>query len=167
MLRNIQKKKPSTTSDNDKFDRYAKTVKRSAAILQQKASIPEVYAARETLQKVCDDGFWTGITLPELEEIRKELRGLMHFLRREIKTKVINVTDNVIFKREGERFTQESNLESYYERGYRYVEENIDKPVLHKLRNNIPLTQEDWNSLEQIFWGEVGTEDEYKKRDPQ
>ena len=44
-----------------------------------------------------------------------------------------------------------SFLESYYERAYRYVEENIDKPVLRKLRNNIPLTQEDWNSLEQIF----------------
>ncbi len=54
-------------------------------------------------------------------------------------------------------------LESYYERAYRYVEANIDKPVLNKLRNNIPLTEEDWKSLEQIFWGEVGTEDEYKK----
>ena len=151
------------TGENAKYDKFAKTVKRSASILQQKASIPEVYAARETLQKISEDSFWVGATLPELEEIRKELRGLMHFLRREIKTKVINVTDYVIFEREGEEFTQESNLESYYERAYRYVEENIDKPVLHKLRNNIPLTQEDWKSLEQIFWGEVGTEDEYKK----
>ena len=149
--------------ENNKFDKFAKTVKRSAAKLQQKATIPEVYAAKETLEKVSGDSFWVNVSIPELEEIRKELRGLMHFLRREIKTKVINVTDDVIFEREGERFTQESNLESYYERAYRYVEENLDKPVLHKLRNNVPLTQEDWNILEGIFWGEVGTEDEYKK----
>lgn len=149
--------------ETDKFDRFAKTVKRSASILQQKATIPEVYAARETLQKVTEDSFWVGATLPDLEEIRKELRELMHFLRREIKTKVINVTDAVIFEREGERFTQETNLESYYERAYRYVEENADEPALHKLKNNIPLDQEDWDALERIFWSEVGTEEEYNK----
>lgn len=149
--------------DNDKYDRFANTVKRSASILQQKATIPEVYAAKDTLQKVSDDSFWTTATLPELEEIRKELRDLMHFLRREIKTKVINVTDAVIFEREGERFTQETNLESYYERAYRYVEENADEPALHKLKNNIPLDQDDWAALERIFWSEVGTEEEYNK----
>lgn len=149
--------------ETDKYDRFAKTVKRSASILQQKATIPEVYAAKDTLQKVSDDAFWVDATLPELEEIRKELRDLMHFLRREIKTKVINVTDAVIFEREGERFTQETNLESYYERAYRYVEENADEPALHKLKNNIPLDQEDWAALERIFWSEVGTEEEYKK----
>ena len=89
--------------------------------------------------------------------------GLMHFLRREIKTKVINVTDDVIFEREGEQFTQTSNLESYYERARRYVDENADEPVLNKLKNNIPLDQEDWDSLERIFWSEVGTADEYRK----
>ena len=87
---------------------------------------------------------------------------LMHFLRREIKTKIINVTDAVIFEREGERFTQETNLESYYERAYRYVEENADEPALHKLKNNIPLDHDDWVTLERIFWSEVGTEEEYK-----
>ena len=149
--------------ENDKFDRFANTVKRSAAILQQKATIPEVFAAKDTLRKISGDAFWVTATLPELEEIRKELRELMHFLRREIKTKVINVTDDVIFEREGERFTQESNLESYYERAYRYVEENSDEPALYKLRNNIPLDQEDWETLERIFWSEVGTEDEYNE----
>ena len=149
--------------ETDKYDRFAKTVKRSASILQQKATIPEVYAAKDMLQKVCDDAFWVNATLPELEEIRKELRDLMHFLRREIKTKIINVTDAVIFEREGERFTQETNLESYYERAYRYVEENANEPALYKLKNNIPLDQEDWAALERIFWSEVGTEEEYKK----
>lgn len=149
--------------ETDKYERFAKTVKRSAAILSQKGSISEVFEAKDTLLKIQGDAFWVGATLPELEKIRQEIRSLMHFLRREIKAKVINVTDSVIFEREGERFTQETKLESYYERAYRYVEQNSDVPALQKLRNNIPLLQEDWDALERIFWGEVGTEDEYKK----
>ena len=149
--------------EKDKYERFAKIVKRSAAILQQKATIPEVYAARNTLQKVSDDIFWRTATLPGLEEVRQEVRDLMHHLTKEIKTRVINVTDAAFFEREGERFTQEINLESYYERANRYVRENADEPAIHKLRNNIPLTEDDWAALERIFWGEVGTEEEYDR----
>jgi len=91
------------------------------------------------------------------------MRGLMHFLKREIRHKIINVTDQVLFEREGEEFTQPSNLESYYERARRYVDENYDEPALNKLRNNIPLDEEDWETLERIFWSEVGTAEEYKR----
>jgi len=147
--------------DNKKYDHYVKTVKRSASILLQKGTIPEVYAMRETLQKTCDDSFWGAAALPELEMIRTELRDLIHYLRKEIRTKVINVTDTVIFEREGEHFSQDSNLESYYERAYRYIEENANEPALLKLKQNIPLNAEDWESLERIFWSEVGTEEEY------
>ena len=149
--------------ESEKYERYAKTIRQSAQVLEQKGSIPEVYAARETLSKIKGNAFWTVATLPELEEIRLELRDLMHFLRKEYKSKVINVTDSVIFEREGERFTQESSLESYYERANRYVEENMNEPVLQKLRNNIPLKPEDWDALERIFWNEVGTEAEYRE----
>lgn len=149
--------------NTDKFNSFVRTVKRAAASLEQKATIPEVIAAKDTLAKAKSDTFWQTATLPDIDQIREEMRCLMHFLRREIKTKVINVTDDVIFEREGEQFTQASNLESYYERARRYVDENADEPVLNKLKNNIPLDQEDWDSLERIFWSEVGTADEYRK----
>ena len=131
--------------------------------LEQKATIPEVIAAKETLAKAKSDTFWNTATLPEIDKIREEMRGLMHFLKREIRHKIINVTDQVLFEREGEEFTQPSNLESYYERARRYVDENYDEPALNKLRNNIPLDEEDWETLERIFWSEVGTAEEYKR----
>ena len=149
--------------NTDKFNSFVRTVKRAAVSLEQKATIPEVIAAKDTLAKAKSDSFWQSATLPDIDQIREEMRGLMHFLRREIKTKVINVTDDVIFEREGEQFTQASSLESYYERARRYVDENADEPVLNKLKNNIPLDQEDWDALERIFWSEVGTADEYRK----
>ena len=60
-------------------------------------------------------------------------------------------------------FRQRRNLESYYERARRYVDENYDEPALNKPRNNIPLDEEDWKTLERIFWSEVGTAEEYKR----
>ena len=54
--------------------------------LEQKATIPEVIAAKETLAKAKSDTFWNTATLPEIDKIREEMRGLMHFLKREIHT---------------------------------------------------------------------------------
>ena len=60
--------------------------------LEQKAPIPEVIAAKETLARAKSDTFWNTATLPEIDKIREEMRGLMHFLKREIRHKIINVT---------------------------------------------------------------------------
>jgi type I restriction enzyme R subunit len=53
-------------------------------------------------------------------------------------------------------------MEGYYQRAERYVRENENKPAIKKLKNNEPLSGDDWNNLEEIFWHEVGTEKEYK-----
>lgn len=145
------------------YNNIASKVQKIAASLSQKGTIPEVIAAKNTLTAIRTDAFWQTATLTEIDRIREELRGLMHFLKREMKTKVINITDAVLFEREGERFTTENNLEGYYERAARYVTENEGKPAFHKLKNNIPLSSEDWSDLEDIFWHEVGTAEEYRK----
>ena len=137
-------------------------VQKVAVSLSQKGTIPEIREAKQTLDKIRTDGFWLSAAIPEIDAVREEIRGLMHFLKKEIKTKVINITDDVLFEREGERFTAENDLEGYYERAARYVMENEDNPVLYRLKNNIPLTKGDWDDLERIFWQEVGTADEYK-----
>lgn len=154
-------------NDEKTYNGIVKQVQKIAASLSQKGTIPEVFAAKETLQKIRTDAFWQTVTLTGIDKIREEIRGLMHFLKREMKLKIINISDEVLFEREGQRFTAESNLEGYYERAARYVSENEDKPVLNKLRNNIPLTPDDWSELEEIFWHEVGTADEYKKATPE
>ena len=45
----------------------------------------------------------------------------------------------------------------------RYIEENKDHIAIHKLRNNIPLTQKDYEELERIFTSELGTVEDYKR----
>ncbi len=150
-------------ADGKAYNGTVRNAQKIAFSLSKKGSIPEVRAAKDTLEKMKTDAFWQTVDIATLDKIRIEIRELMHFLKREMKTKVINISDNVLFEREGERFTAESDLEGYYERAARYVTENENKPVFHKLKNNIKLSEEDWIELEDIFWHEVGTADEYKK----
>lgn len=151
------------TNDESTKRSIINKIKTIAENLDSKGTIPQVYAQREMLAKIKQDAFWTSATLPVLDDIRCRLRELMQYLKKEMKMKVINVTDSVLLEKEGERFTEDTTLEAYYQRAERYVQENEGKPSIQKLKNNEPLTDEDWNELEEIFWHEVGSKDDYDR----
>lgn len=54
-------------------------------------------------------------------------------------------------------------FEDYKLKVNRYIEKNRDNLVIHKLRNNIPLTELDYEALEKIFTGELGTAEDYQR----
>ena len=138
-------------------------IKHIASILEKKATIPQVRAAAGILERVQKTTFWQTATLPDMDFIRIEMRELIQYLKKEMKAKIINVTDSVLFEKEGERFTEETNFETYYQRANRYISENESHIAIHKLKNNILLTDSDWFELERILWSEVGTKEEYDK----
>lgn len=153
--------------DDKSYDRYTKQIRKIAVKLEQKATIPEVMKAKDTLAAVKTEEFWQTAGIKKIDEIRKELRGLMQYLKREMRAKEIDITDAVIFEREGERLQPDTTLEDYYERASRYVKENENNPVLLKLKNNMPLDNSDLATLEEIFWHEVGSQEEYRKMLPE
>ncbi len=153
--------------DDKSYEKYTKQVRLIAAKLEQKATIPDVMKAKDTLAAIKTEEFWQTADITKMERIRKELRDLMQYLKREMKTKEINITDEVIFEREGERLIPDNTLDDYYERASRYVKENENNPVLVKLKNNLPLDDSDFAALEEIFWHEVGSQDEYRKMLPE
>lgn len=144
------------------YDGAAKTVMKIAARLAEKNGIPAVHEAADMLGEIRTAAFWTHADLPAIERIRAELRALMQYLRTEIHTKVINITDEVLSTEVGVRLTKNTALEGYYERANRYVRENENVPALQKLRNNVPLAAEDWAELQRIFWEEVGSAAEFR-----
>ena len=153
--------------DDKSYDRYTKNIRRIAIRLEQKATIPDVMKAKDTLAAVKTEEFWQTADIIKINGIRKELRGLMQYLKKEMKAKEIDITDAVIFEREGERLEPDTTLDDYYERASRYVKENENNPVLLKLKNNMPLDNSDLATLEEIFWHEVGSQDEYRKMLPE
>ena len=74
-----------------------------------------------------------------------------------------NLADEVLTVQEGKVMYQAYDFEDYKLKVNRYIENNRDTLAIHKLRNNIPLTALDYESLERIFTGELGSEEDYKR----
>lgn len=151
----------SAVNNEDDKNSVVKKIKNIASHLEKKATIPQVRDAKDTLKKVQQTEFWKTATLPEMDQIRIEMRELMQYLKKEMKTKIINVTDSVLFEKEGERFAEDNTFEAYYQRAERYIRENAHNIAIHKLKNNMVLSENDWDELERILWHEVGTKEEY------
>ncbi len=60
-------------------------------------------------------------------------------------------------------FQSDYTFENYKLKVNKYIEENKDNIAIHKLRNNIPLSEGDYKMLEKIFTGELGTKEDYEK----
>lgn len=74
-----------------------------------------------------------------------------------------NLQDEVISVKEGESIEPEFDFEDYKLKVNRYIEENKNHIAIYKLRNNIPLTQNDYKELERILTGELGTAEDYRR----
>lgn len=55
------------------------------------------------------------------------------------------------------------DFEDYKIKVNKYIEENKNTIAIHKLRNNIPLNESDYKTLEKIFTGELGSKADYEK----
>lgn len=134
-----------------------------ASILLKKVTIPQVKAKVPLLKEVTEDEFWNTAGILNFERIRKELRELMKFAVGEVRDPVYTnlkdaETDRVVAK----EFEMNHDFENYKIKVNKYIEENKNNIAIHKLRNNIPLTEEDYKLLERVFTGELGTKEEYQ-----
>lgn len=119
------------------------------------ALIPHINPVREraeTLKLVKSTGFWGGVTAPKLEEVRTELRGIMHHRLKEgpggLPPKIIDVTDG------GERFARRTtNIREVDASVYKkQVEEALtslfdSNPTLKKIRAGEPVSSADLAAL--------------------
>jgi type I restriction enzyme R subunit len=70
--------------------------------------------------------------------------------------------DTVLDVREGGSLDSSEEYENYRLKVNRYIEENKDNIAIYKLRNNMPLTKDDYTLLEKILMSELGTPEEYQ-----
>ncbi len=135
-----------------------------AESLKKKASIPQVAEKIETLNMVTTPEFWKDKTLYSLEFVRNELRDLVQYLDEDFKgrTFVINIEDEVDFSREPEAY--EPKELSYRQKVEDYLRENKGRdPILQKIYNLESLEPEDLRHLEEIFWKDLGTKEDFHR----
>jgi type I restriction enzyme R subunit len=107
-----------------------------------------------------ESGFWEGINLNGLEELRVRLRGLTPFLDKK-KRKVVytDFQDEVMSVREEQTGLTLKMTGMQYEKKVKdFLRNHLDHIVIHRLRTNQPLTETDLQGLEATL-AEIGEED--------
>jgi type I restriction enzyme R subunit len=147
------------------FTNAKKQLANAALKLEKKASIPQVKEKLTLIKAITTDEFMASNDIMLFEKIRKELRGLMQFLVEStpINSIYTNLTDPVISWEVGEPMPPGYDFEDYRKKVNRYIEENANTLVIHKLTHNIPLGTKDYAELERVLTVELGSREDYQR----
>lgn len=138
-----------------------------AELLEKRGSIPQVAMHMPLIREIQTVPFWEKLTtsvaygLDSLERVRTDLRSLMQFLvGQERKTFDIDITDVIT----DEGMATPLNIQvTYQQRVMDYLAENRKNDyILLKIQNLDPLSESDIRKLEEIFWEQLGTRQEYE-----
>ena len=153
-------------SSKARYNRSRRKLISISTCLLSRGTIPQIDNKIELINTIITEEFWANPNILIFEKVRIELRELIKFIadggnhRKNIYT---NLQDEVTFIQEGKDIDPGFTFEDYKFKVNRYIEEHRDHIAIYKLRNNIPLTQDDYKDLEQILTGELGTVEDYQR----
>ena len=135
-----------------------------AVALEGKATVPQVKEKLPTIQRVSAEGVLDTAGMIELDDLRLELRDLVKFITDQNPRAIVttSLNDPVTSRQEGELLDFGEEFADYKLKVNRYINENGDKLIIHKLRNNLPMTQVEFDELERIFTEDLGTKRDYR-----
>ena len=130
-------------------------------LLNEKASIPQVRNKADDLKRLLSEELWANPTVGELEKLRISLRDLMQYLKDNKRGKYeIDIPDEID---DSEYQPEDTSIDirTYREKVIDYLAEHIDNPVIRKIYNLEPITDEDLQELEKVLWHELGSQEDY------
>lgn len=122
-----------------------------AAQLEEKTTIPAIREQLEYLAAIQENGFWEGIGLRALEDLRIRLRDLVQFLdKKKRKLVYTNFRDEIVGVRDEESpvYMPKMTGEQYEKKVKDYLSNHLNHIVIQRLRTNQPLTEADLHGLE-------------------
>lgn len=146
------------------FSKISATIKKDAnTLLHEKATISKVKEQIPLLSNLTEDEYYINASVLDLEEMRKKIRELIKFLSEKKLPRYTNFIDNVLFIGEDEPIFGENNFEAYEKKVNSYISEHINDKAIFKLRNNVKLSQEDYDNLNNVFTKELGSKEQFDK----
>ncbi|MDD2634795.1 MAG: DEAD/DEAH box helicase family protein [Bacteroidales bacterium] len=152
---------------NKKCTNYITKVSKIARKLSS-VNVPNVKANLELLKDLQDDKFWKMTNVKNLDNVREVVRELMKYLEsNKVETVYTGMEDEI----DMDSIVEEPllglipKLQSYRDRVETYIRKNQNHFVIHKLRHNIPITESEIDSLEEMLFdgNERGTKEEFAK----
>ncbi|KXK62539.1 restriction endonuclease subunit R [Micromonospora rosaria] len=136
------------------YDRLRRQVQEIASTLLEQTSIPTIRAQQQLLDEVAGDEWWSDVTLPMLELMRRRLRDLAGLISRAKRAIVYTdfsdklgeislvALDDIRIGTDFERFRDKAQA---------YLRAHEDHLALQKLRRNKQLSPTDLHELEQML----------------
>ena len=126
------------------------------------ANIPEIMAQSELIDKILHTDYVENAGINEFEHIRENLRDLKKYLPKKKIRYDTDFDDQILSMDWKESELENDDLKNYKVKAEYYIRQHQDHIVIHKLKNNVPLTETDVKALEEILWSEVGTKEDYE-----
>ena len=157
----------SLIESNPEIYRYTPKLKIISNNLLKKINLPLVKRKENTLKAISSDDFWQeSVSVVALENIRVEIRNLIRLLEKE-KRRIVysNFEDKITISTVSDALATYTISENYKQRVEKYIRENVNNPVIQKLKHNIPISHSELQSLENILFDgkERGTKDDFIK----
>ena len=136
------------------FARLREQVKSLAGILEEKSSIPAVKQQLELILQVQTDEWWEGVTLPLLENVRKNLRALIKLIDKQKRKPIYTDFEDQLGGEQAIElpgFTAPDHFERFRAKARAFLKQHQDHVTIHKLRTNRPLTPSDLAELERML----------------
>lgn len=133
-------------------------------LLKEKANIEQVKSRIPLLSRIVDDSYYANATILNLEEMRIQIRELIKFLEETGKRiRYVDFIDTPLAVGEGTPVYSANNFEAYEKKVNSYITEHLDDEAIIKLRNNVRLSQSDYDKLNDVFTKELGTCQQFEK----
>lgn len=161
----------SVLQGSKSFNGYRDKVRDLASRLEEVATIPMVKAQLVLIQAVQDEEFWTDITLPMVDEVRRKLRELVQFIDRKSRPPVYTdlpdplEMDLVVEDMDVPVYQTGFSPGQYRKKVQQIVRDNESHVAIAKLKRNQPLTEADLHSLELMLFDPetVGTREQFEQ----
>ncbi|MDC1384407.1 DEAD/DEAH box helicase family protein [Crocinitomicaceae bacterium] len=147
--------------------KYHESLMQIAEGLSEKYTIPQVLKSQGLIESMKDPDFYKGVSQKKLEQVREEIRELIHFL--ETKGRETIYTD--IKDSEVISTLRDNDLRSTYggsiykKRVEAFIRENKTQLTISKLKSNLAITKQELQLLEKILFDgtERGTHEDFVK----
>ncbi|XOV94280.1 MAG: DEAD/DEAH box helicase family protein [Bacteroidota bacterium] len=142
---------------------YCEKLRGIADRLKKLYTIPEVKQHKKLIDELADENFYQELSQKKLESVRIEIRDLMKYLKAEsIEPVYTNLEDSDIAADEGIPIDINPNRK-YKDRVERFIRENKDQLVIHKIISNEQITIDEIHQLEKILFDgdERGTKEDF------
>ena len=147
--------------DGKKHGKARSDLLKKVAAISNVANIPEIMVQAELINKILHTDYLDNAGIDEFEDIRKNLRDLMKYIKKIVYHYDTNFEDDILSIDWRESELDNDDLKNYKAKAEYYVRQHQDNIVIAKLKKNKPMTQADIKELEKILWNDLGTKEEY------